>query len=267
MKIQKQYQRGFTTVDNTVLTDTNLSWKAKGLFVYLWSQADGWDFYETEVVKHSTDGARSMRSGLHELEENGYLTRKRERVGNRLKGSIWLLSEIPKKPQNVVLQNDNLQNSNLQKGTLTNTNNNNTNNNNTNNITTTTTGPTEVGAIYEFWESNVGSLSPYLYEEIQAIYEDWSEVSKQPKEMILESIKMALDKGIRNIKYIKAILKRWHDNHIYNIEDLKADQERFEKSKESKYNKQTKKGNAAGYDAKQWTYLSEEEEMRRFFGD
>lgn len=137
----------------------------------------------------------------------------------------------------------------------------------TNIYTTTTTGPTEVGSIYEFWESNVGSLSPYLYEEIQAIYEDWSEVSKQPKEMILEAIKMALDKGIRNIKYIKAILKRWYDNRIYNVEDLKADQERFEKNKESKYNKQTKKGNAAGYDAKQWTYLSEEEEMRRFFGD
>lgn len=132
---------------------------------------------------------------------------------------------------------------------------------------TTTTGTTEIGSIYEFWESNVGSLSPYLYEEIQAIYEDWSEVSKQPKEMILESIKMALDKGVRNISYIKTILKRWYDNHIYNIEDLKADQERFEKNKESKYNKQTKKGNAAGYDAKQWTYLSEEEEMRRFFGD
>lgn len=146
---------------------------------------------------------------------------------------------------------------------------NNINNNNINNNinTTTTTGPTEVGSIYEFWESNVGSLSPYLYEEIQAIYEDWSEVSKQPKEMILEAIKMALDKGIRNIKYIKAILKRWYDNHIYNIEDLKADQEQFEKNKENKYNKQTRKGNAAGYDAKQWTYLSEEEEMRRFFGD
>lgn len=140
-----------------------------------------------------------------------------------------------------------------------------TKNNNIDN--TTTTGTTEIGSIYEFWESNVGSLSPYLYEEIQAIYEDWSEVSKQPKEMILESIKMALDKGVRNISYIKTILKRWYDNRIYNIEDLKADQERFEKSKENKYNKQTKKGNAAGYDAKQWTYLSEEEEMRRFFGD
>lgn len=140
-----------------------------------------------------------------------------------------------------------------------------TKNNNIDN--TTTTGPTEIGSIYEFWESNVGSLSPYLYEEIQAIYEDWGKVSKQPKEMILESIKMALDKGVRNISYIKTILKRWYDNRIYNVEDLKADQERFEKSKENKYNKKTKKGNAAGYDAKQWTYLSEEEEMRRFFGD
>lgn len=266
MKIKKVYQKRFTTVDNAVLNDTNLSWKAKGLFVYLWSQADEWEFYETEVVKHSTDGIRSMRAGLHELEEKGYLSRKRERVGNRLRGSIWLLSETPQKLQNVTLQNDSLQNVNLQNNTLTNTNNNNTNNNN-NNITTTTTGTTEIGSIYEFWESNVGSLSPYLYEEIQAIYEDWSEVSKQPKEMILESIKMALDKGVRNISYIKTILKRWYDNRIYNVEDLKVDQERFEKNKESKYNKKTKKGNAAGYDAKQWTYLSEEEEMRRFFGD
>lgn len=140
----------------------------------------------------------------------------------------------------------------------------NTINNNTN---TTTTGTTEIKIIYEFWESNIGNLSPYLQKEIQVIYDDWKEVSKQPKEMILESIKMALDKGIQNISYIKSILKRWYDNRIYNIEDLKADQERFEKNKESKYNKQAKKGNAAGYDAKQWTYLSEEEEMRQFFGD
>lgn len=113
-----------------------------------------------------------------------------------------------------------------------------TKNNNIDN--TTTTGTTEIGSIYEFWESNVGSLSPYMYEEIQAIYDDWKEVSKQPKEMILESIKMALDKGVRNISYIKTILKRWYDNRIYNIKDLKADQERFEKNKQSK-NKRNKK--------------------------
>ena len=267
MKMKKQHQKGFTTVDNSVLNDTNLSWKAKGLFVYLWSQADEWDFYETEVTKHSIDGLSSLRSGLKELELQGYLKRQRVRdKQGKFKENEWLLSDnsMLEKP---ICENRILDNRILDNRTLTNTNNNNTNNNNTNITTTTTTSPTKIGSIYAFWETNVGSLSPYLYEEIQAIYEDWSEVSKQPKEMILEAIKMALDKGIRNIKYIKAILKRWYDNRIYNIEDLKADQERFEKNKESKYNKQTKKGNAAGYDAKQWTYLSEEEEMRRFFGD
>lgn len=135
-----------------------------------------------------------------------------------------------------------------------------------NNIDTTTTDTTEIKIIYEFWKSNIGSLSPYLYREIRTIYNDWKEVSKQPKEMILESIKMAIEKDIKNINYIKTILKRWYDNRIYSLKDLEKDQEQFEKNKESKYNKQTKKGNAAGYDAKQWTYLSEEEEMRQFFG-
>lgn len=139
-----------------------------------------------------------------------------------------------------------------------------TENNNIDNTTTTDT--TEIKIIYEFWKSNIGSLSPYLYREIRTIYNDWKEVSKQPKEMILESIKMAIEKDIKNINYIKTILKRWYDNRIYSLKDLEKDQEQFEKNKESKYNKQTKKGNAAGYDAKQWTYLSEEEEMRQFFG-
>ena len=137
-----------------------------------------------------------------------------------------------------------------------------TENNNIDN--TTTTEPTEIGSIYEFWESNVGSLSPYLYEEIQAIYEDWSEVSKQPKEMILESIKMALDKGVRNISYIKTILKRWYDNRIYNIEDLKADQERFEKNKQRKSSKNKKK--SMFMDAKDQDYSkSAEEEWEAFW--
>ena len=263
MKIKKVYQKRFTTVDNTVLNDTSLSWKAKGLFVYLWSQADEWDFYETEVVKHSTDKIASLKSGLKELEQQGYLKRQRKRDNKgHFKENEWILSDNPML-ENPMLENPMLENPMLENSTLTNTNNNNTNNNN-NNITTTTTGPTEIGSIYEFWESNVGSLSPYLYEEIQAIYDDWKEVSKQPKEMILESIKMALDKGVRNISYIKTILKRWYDNRIYNIEDLKADQERFEKNKQRKSSKNKKK--SMFIDAKDQDYSkSAEEEWEAFW--
>ena len=238
MKIKKVYQKRFTTVDNTVLNDTELSWKAKGLFVYLWSQADEWEFYETEVVKHSTDGIASLKAGLKELETTGYLKRERKRNEHgHFKENEWILSEQPML-ENRMLDNPTYEKRILDNRTLTNTNNNNTN---YNNKLTTTTGTTEIGSIYEFWESNVGSLSPYLIEEIQAIYDDWKEVSKQPKEMILESIKMALDKGVRNISYVKSILKRWYDNRIYNIEDLKVDQERFEKKKERKSNSKSKK--------------------------
>ena len=242
-----------------MLNDTNLSWKAKGLFVYLWSQADEWDFYETEVVKHSTDKIASLKSGLKELEQQGYLKRQRKRDNKgHFKENEWILSDNP------MLENPMLENPMLENSTLTNTNNNNTNNNNNNITTTTTTGTTEIGSIYEFWESNVGSLSTYLYEEIQAIYDDWKEVSKQPKEMILESIKMALDKGVRNISYIKTILKRWYDNRIYNIEDLKADQERFEKNKQHKSSKNKKK--SMFMDAKDQDYSkSAEEEWEAFW--
>lgn len=113
--------------------------------------------------------------------------------------------------------------------------------NNNIDTTTTTTDTTEIKIIYEFWKSNIGSLSPYLYKEIRTIYDDWKEVSKQPKEMILESIKMALEKDIKNINYIKTILKRWYDNRIYSLKDLEKDQEQFEKNKQRKSSKSKKK--------------------------
>ena len=129
MRIKKQYQKGFTTVDNVVLNDTSLSWKAKGLFVYLWSQADEWDFYESEVVKHSTDKLGSLKSGLKELEHQGYLKRQilRDDKG-KFKGNEWVLSDNPMF-KNPISDNPISDNPMSENHTLTNTNNNNINNN------------------------------------------------------------------------------------------------------------------------------------------
>ena len=129
MRIKKQYQKGFTTVDNVVLNDTSLSWKAKGLFVYLWSQADEWDFYESEVVKHSTDKLGSLKSGLKELEHQGYLKRQilRDDKG-KFKGNEWVLSDNPMF-KNPISDNPMSEKPMSENHTLTNTNNNNINNN------------------------------------------------------------------------------------------------------------------------------------------
>lgn len=96
-KIKKVYDRGYTVIDNLVLNDLSLSWKAKGLFCYLWSQSDEWDFYVKEVAKHSRGGKDQVTTGLEELERAGYLirSRKRNELG-QLKKNEWLLSDHPK---------------------------------------------------------------------------------------------------------------------------------------------------------------------------
>lgn len=132
MRVEKMKRSGFTIINNGVLNNTQLSWKAKGLFAYLWSQSDSWDFYEVEVLKHSTDGRASLRAGLKELEEHGYLKRYRNRDDKGiLRESKWILSEQPMFdfPK---LDKPTLDYPTLDNRTLTNTNQNNTNLNNTN---------------------------------------------------------------------------------------------------------------------------------------
>lgn len=74
-RLIKRTQNNYTNVSNQVIRDERLSWKARGIFVYLWSQADNWQFYVSEVAKHATDGRESLQNGLKELEEFGYLKR------------------------------------------------------------------------------------------------------------------------------------------------------------------------------------------------
>lgn len=99
-KIRKNSSQGFTTLNNTILRDDALSWKARGLFTYLWSLPEDWNFYAREVAKHASDGDDSTRSGLQELEAAGYLERSREvKKNGQLGGAIWILNDIPKLPK------------------------------------------------------------------------------------------------------------------------------------------------------------------------
>ena len=71
----------FTQVANSVLTDKRLSAKAKGLYAYLYSKPDGWNFAIDRISLEMADGRRSINEGLHELEQLGFLTRKRQPDG------------------------------------------------------------------------------------------------------------------------------------------------------------------------------------------
>ena len=74
-------EAGFAQVKNEVLNDPRISWKAKGLFAYLYSKPDNWDFSGDRITLNASDGRKSTYSGLKELEEFGYLTRSKRPNG------------------------------------------------------------------------------------------------------------------------------------------------------------------------------------------
>lgn len=96
VRIRKEYSKGFTTTNNTIIRDERLTWKARGIFNYLWSMPDDWDFYAKEVAKHAKDGIHSLDSGLDELAKYGYLerTRLRDKKG-RFGAPVWVLHDDP----------------------------------------------------------------------------------------------------------------------------------------------------------------------------
>ena len=88
----------FTQVANEVLLDSSLSLKAKGMYAYLFSKPDDWDFETNRIAKENMDGRDSVRNTIKELENRGYL--KRVKLANRkmeyiLKYSIKPMTENP----------------------------------------------------------------------------------------------------------------------------------------------------------------------------
>ena len=95
--IRQKRKKRFSIVDNNVIEDKQLSFKARGLLIYMLSKPDDWKFYPDELAKHSDkEGVKAINSALQEIESAGYLTRKRKRgAAGHFQGIDYLLSEIP----------------------------------------------------------------------------------------------------------------------------------------------------------------------------
>ncbi|PTJ07764.1 replication protein [Staphylococcus simulans] len=122
----------FVTVHKVFIHDSNISWKAKGILLYLLSRPDDWKIYETELKKHATDGRDSLKTGIKELEEAGYIcrTRIRDEKGH-FKEYEYQVFKLANQVGNSHLGNSYLGDSHLGKPDTTN--NNSTNNDFTNN--------------------------------------------------------------------------------------------------------------------------------------
>ena len=111
-ELKKSLQSGYTHVNNEIFHDRELSYKAKGLFCQMLSLPDNWDFKENSIKALATDGISSVRSGLKELMNKGYLIREPIREGNLIVDWQYTLIDNPRNLENLKIENLKLENLN-----------------------------------------------------------------------------------------------------------------------------------------------------------
>lgn len=78
----KKFKSEFAQVPNSLLQDPKLSFKARGIWAYMQSLPEDWDFSVERIAGSGQDGKASVRSGLQELEAAGYLVRTVVSIGS-----------------------------------------------------------------------------------------------------------------------------------------------------------------------------------------
>lgn len=75
----------FVRFPNETARDGALSFRARGLLAYMLSHKRGWSFSVVKLAAQSTEGVAAVRTAIGELEDLGYLERKRVTIDGMLR--------------------------------------------------------------------------------------------------------------------------------------------------------------------------------------
>ncbi|MBM9578951.1 hypothetical protein JWG45_17535 [Leptospira sp. 201903070] len=92
-------ERDYTRVTNVWIRDSRLSWKARGILIFLLHLPPDWAVNSEELQTHASDKKDSTIAGLRELVHFGYaeLVRVRDPETGRIK-QVWNFFETSRKP-------------------------------------------------------------------------------------------------------------------------------------------------------------------------
>ncbi|MCM5671932.1 DnaD domain protein [Staphylococcus hominis] len=189
----------FVTVHKNFIHDDNLSWKAKGILLYLLSRPDDWRIYETELNKHSSDGRDSLRTGIKELEQAGYIhrTRRRNEKG-QLREYEYQVFEQPNQIGKTYVGKTNI-------GKSKTTNNNSTNNNNTNNETGDTS------QIFQLVSKELEMIQSPL--KVQELEDELNLIKGNKLEITTVAINYC-KQNKKGINYLIKVLRNWNNEGV-----------------------------------------------------
>ncbi len=94
--LRRKVTSNFTVLDNAIIQDKRLSWKALGLLVRLLSYPPNFKLRLVSLSRERASGRDATRSGLKELEMAGYLTIVRERAASgKYATTTWIINDQP----------------------------------------------------------------------------------------------------------------------------------------------------------------------------
>lgn len=88
------FERQFTQLPNEWLRDKRLSYKARGLLALLMTHETGWKVTIKQLAAEAEqDGEYAISKAVVELEQHGYLIRRRARRGGQFSADDWEVAD------------------------------------------------------------------------------------------------------------------------------------------------------------------------------
>lgn len=89
----KKFMVGYARTPNSLINDKTISLKAKGLFAYIESKPDDWDFSAKRISNSLKEGIDAINDALKELEIAGYLIRQRYQDDSGFWKALYILTD------------------------------------------------------------------------------------------------------------------------------------------------------------------------------
>lgn len=74
--IRVERRHRFTTIHRDTINDSSLSWRARGLLIWLLDKPDDWRVNSIHIEAQAKEGREAVRAALRELEKAGYIERQ-----------------------------------------------------------------------------------------------------------------------------------------------------------------------------------------------
>lgn len=211
VKMSGIMEQGYGISPKLVMRDKELSIEAKAIYAYMSSfagnGASAFPKIETACKDLNVSKNRFLKHRKL-LIERGYISIEKERKRGKFENNIYIINQTVA--------------SNHRHGVLPPRQNEATNNNkdlNNNNSFNSSSS-----RAHEFYEQNLGMLTPYIIENIDYWINDLNE------DLVIESMKRAIKQG-KKFNYAEGILKDWYKNNVRTLQDVEAKEVEFEKNK------------------------------------